>query len=49
MTDPQSWVAPTLNGLADLLTGRPRSDAGPTAPAHGLTLETVSYPVVVVA
>jgi tRNA pseudouridine38-40 synthase len=34
--------------LADLLAGRPRSDAGPTAPAHGLTLETVSYPLVVV-
>jgi tRNA pseudouridine38-40 synthase len=35
--------------LADLLSGRPRSEAGPTAPAHGLILETVSYPVVVVA
>ena len=23
MTDPQSWVAPTLNGLADLLTATP--------------------------
>jgi uncharacterized protein (TIGR03083 family) len=23
MTDPQSWVAPTLNGLADLLTASP--------------------------
>lgn len=34
--------------LGDLLSGRPRSAAGPTAPAHGLTLETVSYPVVVV-
>lgn len=34
--------------LADLLSGRPRSAAGPTAPAHGLILETVSYPVVVV-
>jgi tRNA pseudouridine38-40 synthase len=34
--------------LADLLSGRPRSAAGPTAPAHGLTLETVSYPLVVV-
>ncbi len=27
-----------------LLTGRPRSDAGPTAPAHGLALASVSYP-----
>lgn len=34
--------------LADLLSGRPRSAAGPTAPAHGLILETVSYPRVVV-
>ena len=34
--------------LGDLLSGRPRSAAGPTAPAHGLILETVSYPVVVV-
>ncbi|HEX5717543.1 MAG TPA: tRNA pseudouridine(38-40) synthase TruA [Thermoanaerobaculia bacterium] len=34
--------------LADLLSGRPRSAAGPTAPAHGLILESVSYPVVVV-
>jgi tRNA pseudouridine38-40 synthase len=34
--------------LADLLTGRPRSEAGPTAPAHGLVLEAVSYPMVVV-
>lgn len=34
--------------LGDLLSGRPRSAAGPTAPAHGLILETVSYPVFVV-
>ena len=34
--------------LADLLSGRPRSAAGPTAPAHGLILETVSYRVGVV-
>ena len=30
--------------LAALLSGRPRSEAGPTAPAHGLVLETVFYP-----
>lgn len=30
--------------LADLLAGRPRSEAGPTAPAHGLVLEAVFYP-----
>lgn len=30
--------------LSELLTGRPRSAAGPTAPAHGLTLERVFYP-----
>lgn len=31
--------------LAELLQGRPRSEAGPTAPARGLVLESVFYPV----
>jgi tRNA pseudouridine38-40 synthase len=31
-------------GFAGLLSGGPRSAAGPTAPAHGLVLEQVFYP-----
>ena len=31
------------DGLAALLAGRPRSDAGRTAPPHGLTLTSVTY------
>jgi len=30
--------------MADLLATRDRSRAGPTAPAHGLTLVSVAYP-----
>ncbi len=30
--------------FAELLAGRPRSAAGPTAPAHGLALAAVAYP-----
>lgn len=34
----------SLETVDDLLQGRDRSAAGPTAPAHGLTLESVRYP-----
>jgi tRNA pseudouridine38-40 synthase len=34
---------PDPGHLAQLLSGRPRSDAGRTAPAHGLTLTSVTY------
>jgi tRNA pseudouridine38-40 synthase len=40
-------VAAGRMSLADftrLLAGRPRGEAGPTAPAHGLALATVAYP-----
>ncbi|MGH2839801.1 MAG: tRNA pseudouridine synthase A, partial [Solirubrobacteraceae bacterium] len=32
-----------LDDFTALLAGQPRSDAGPTAPAHGLALASVSY------
>lgn len=33
-----------FDDFAEMLQGRPRSHAGPTAPAHGLALASVTYP-----
>ena len=37
----RGWMS--FEQFAELLEGRPRSQAGPTVPAHGLALATVSY------
>jgi len=34
----------SLDGFTELLEGRPRVQAGPTAPAHGLHLAAITYP-----
>ncbi len=34
----------SAEAIGRLLNGQPRSEAGPTAPAHGLTMERVYYP-----